>query len=336
MSTKTTFKRIALVTVAALGFGVLSSVSPARADGLMELPSSITAGTPESHRSGTMSYTPLVINLPSTVGTGDTFVVAVSLLSAPATSTYASVTANPTQSAYTPAANTSAKLTIAKATSGSGSYGTLWTPVYSSSGSLTAVATYVVNASDSVGQATLLVGFNPDVSGSYTFLASTPNALGDVTTNVTSSTTSGYYTASASDTTTSWSVTTKGSATSVAITAVTTGAASGSAEYGALYKLTLSDGTNSTLLSSTETLTLTSSDSSVTFSTPAGAAQGGTAIYPVGRDTTGWSGGAFYFRVDNSSITSETVTITATGSGTLASTISNSAAAHSQLYLLLQ
>ena len=31
MSTKTTFKRIALVTVAALGFGVLTSVAPATA-----------------------------------------------------------------------------------------------------------------------------------------------------------------------------------------------------------------------------------------------------------------------------------------------------------------
>ena len=31
MSTKTTFKRIALVTVAALGFGVLTSVAPASA-----------------------------------------------------------------------------------------------------------------------------------------------------------------------------------------------------------------------------------------------------------------------------------------------------------------
>ena len=33
MSTKTTFKRIALVTVAALGFGVLTSVAPASAAG---------------------------------------------------------------------------------------------------------------------------------------------------------------------------------------------------------------------------------------------------------------------------------------------------------------
>jgi hypothetical protein len=33
MSTKTTFKRIALVAVASLGFGVLTSVAPASATG---------------------------------------------------------------------------------------------------------------------------------------------------------------------------------------------------------------------------------------------------------------------------------------------------------------
>ncbi|NCV83045.1 MAG: hypothetical protein EBW28_07485, partial [Actinobacteria bacterium] len=99
MSTKTTFKRIALVTVAALGFGVLTSVAPASATGPMELATSIAAGTSESHRSGTMSYTPIVINLPSTAASGDTVVVGVSLLSCPATSTLCSVSANPTQSA---------------------------------------------------------------------------------------------------------------------------------------------------------------------------------------------------------------------------------------------
>jgi hypothetical protein len=184
---------------------------------------------------------------------------------------------------------------------------------------------YTVNASDSVGQVTLRVGFNPDVAGTYTFLASTPNALGDVTTNVIAgSTTSGYYTASASDTSTSWSVTTKSTATSVALAAVTTGAASGSAEFGTIHKLTLSDGTSSTLLGSTETVTLSSTDSSVKFAMAHEAVANGAASMVVTRDTLGWYNGAFYFRVDNSATTSESVTITATGSGTLSSSISSS------------
>ncbi len=47
MSTKTTFKRIALVAVAALGFGVLTSVAPASAAGNVELATSIAVGTAE-------------------------------------------------------------------------------------------------------------------------------------------------------------------------------------------------------------------------------------------------------------------------------------------------
>ena len=43
MSTKTTFKRVALVAVAALGFGVLTSVSPANAADVT--PTALTVGT---------------------------------------------------------------------------------------------------------------------------------------------------------------------------------------------------------------------------------------------------------------------------------------------------
>ena len=50
MSTKTTFKRIALVTVAALGFGVLTSVAPASATGPQEIVSSIAVGTVPTFR----------------------------------------------------------------------------------------------------------------------------------------------------------------------------------------------------------------------------------------------------------------------------------------------
>jgi hypothetical protein len=45
MSTKTTFKRIALVTVAALGFGLLTSVSPASADDVEATTAKVTAVT---------------------------------------------------------------------------------------------------------------------------------------------------------------------------------------------------------------------------------------------------------------------------------------------------
>jgi trimeric autotransporter adhesin len=324
MSTKTTFKRIALVAVAALGFGVLTSVSPARADGPMELATSIAAGTSESHRGGVFAYTPIVINLPSTAAAGDTVVVGVALLTAPATSTLASVSANPTQSAYVGATNASAaNLDILAGTSGSGSFGAISAAVYSTSGSATATAMYTINAADSAGQITLRVGFKPDVSGSYTFLVSTPNAIADVTGSPAGGG-AAYYSASSADTSTAFSIATTGTATGFTLAAVTTGAPSGTGQFGQLFKLTPTIGATNTLLGSTETITLSTGDSSVTFAAaPHDTVASGTATLVVSRGTAGWSGGSFFFRVDNSSATSESVSITATGSGTLSSAVTS-------------
>jgi hypothetical protein len=325
MSTKTTFKRIALVTVAALGFGVLSSVSPARADGPMELATSIAVGTSESHRGGVFAYTPIVLNLPSTAAAGDTVVLGVALLSAPATSTLASVSANPTQSAYTGATNASAaSLDVLAGSSGSGSFGAVSAAVYSTSGSATATAMYTINAADSAGQITLRVGFKPDVSGTYTFLVSTPNAISDVTGSPAAGG-AAYYTAASADTSTSYSITTTGTATGFTLAAVTSGAPSGTGEFGQIFKLTPTIGTTNTLLGSTETITLTTGDTSVTFAAaPHDTVASGTATLVVSRGSAGWSGGSFYFRVDNSAAASESVTITATGSGTLSSSVTSS------------
>jgi trimeric autotransporter adhesin len=86
MSTKTTFKRIALVTVAALGFGVMSTVAPASAavamdtltvaDGTGSVGDSVTA----TSATATLSF------LPSAVST-DSMTVTASLVSGPAANT---------------------------------------------------------------------------------------------------------------------------------------------------------------------------------------------------------------------------------------------------------
>jgi hypothetical protein len=57
MSTKTTFKRIALVAVAALGFGVLSSVAPASAADIA--PTAVTVGTVPTAAVGVLHKTPV-------------------------------------------------------------------------------------------------------------------------------------------------------------------------------------------------------------------------------------------------------------------------------------
>jgi hypothetical protein len=268
MSTKTTFKRVALVVVATLGFGVLTSVAPASAAGNQELATSIAVGTVGTYRSGTFSTTPIVINMPSSAADTDTVVVSVRLTSCPTTSTYCSVSANPTQSAYNGVANNSTNhLTWAMPSSGSGSNGTAnfnSTQNWSTSGNATATAQYVIGTLDSPGQITLNVSFKPDVSGTYTFLVSTPNALADTLAVPAANT--NYYSATANDTSVSFSVTTKSAATAATLAAVTSGGASGSSEYGNIYKLTLQDSAGAaTLLGSNETITLSSSDSSVTF-----------------------------------------------------------------------
>ena len=82
MSTKTTFKRIALVTVAALGFGVLSSVAPASAAVAMDT-LAVTDGTGSVGDSVTAtSASATVTFLPS--ATADSVTVVASLVSAPA------------------------------------------------------------------------------------------------------------------------------------------------------------------------------------------------------------------------------------------------------------
>jgi len=222
MSTKTTFKRVALVTVAALGFGMLSVVPSGAADN-MELATSIAVGTVPTHRAGVTSNTPIVINLPSTAASGDTIVVGVSLLSCPATSVYCAVGVNPTNNtAFTPTANTTSRLDIVKASSGSGSYGSIFTDsAFSQSGTLTATQQYSIGADDSAGQVTLRIKFTPDVSGTYTFLVSTPNAVADVTALPTTGVTSSYYDASTVDTSAAFGVTTGATATAITLSAVT-------------------------------------------------------------------------------------------------------------------
>jgi len=86
MSTKTTFKRIALVTVAALGFGVMSTVAPASAAVAMDT-LTVTDGTGSVGDTVTAtSATATIAFLPSDAA-GDSVTVTASLVSAPAGNT---------------------------------------------------------------------------------------------------------------------------------------------------------------------------------------------------------------------------------------------------------
>ena len=63
MSTKTTFKRVALVAVAALGLGVVTSVAPASAAAAIT-PTAVTIGTVPTLAPGVTSLIPVTVTIP--------------------------------------------------------------------------------------------------------------------------------------------------------------------------------------------------------------------------------------------------------------------------------
>jgi len=73
MSTKTTFKRIALVAVAALGLGVLTSVAPANAAAVgsdaTATVTAITGGTASAVRAGQVVHVPVTVTASHTAST---------------------------------------------------------------------------------------------------------------------------------------------------------------------------------------------------------------------------------------------------------------------------
>ena len=87
MSTKTTFKRVALVAVASLGFGVLTSVAPTSATANLT-PTAVSAGTASVHRPGITGSTTITVTHPGTLADTDTYVVSARVTSAPATSKF--------------------------------------------------------------------------------------------------------------------------------------------------------------------------------------------------------------------------------------------------------
>jgi len=86
MSTKTNFKRIALVAVAALGMGVLSSV-PAKATLLVQPTLSVTAGTATAAKADSTTTGALTVSFNSDNGAVDSVVLTSSNLTRPALAT---------------------------------------------------------------------------------------------------------------------------------------------------------------------------------------------------------------------------------------------------------
>jgi trimeric autotransporter adhesin len=325
MSTKTTFKRIALVAVAALGLGVVSSVAPATA--VERTPSIISVASDGALRAGVAGSITATFTLPAGYAIGDSIIVGARVTSAPATSFATSKAAVPGTAAISSTAATSGTFGWAQASSGSGSYASgdaINNAAYNSVGTAadgtsnwTAAGDYVSATGDSTATQSLTLNFTPDASGSYTILfyvgstAGAYNTAGEL-----QALTNAQIAANLITTTATFA--TGSTPTTAAITALQGTTITG-ATGAALYKLTLTDAAGAVAsLGDGESITLASTTSTVSFLNSANSGAQGALV------SSDFSGGVAYFTVRNSA--TGTATFTATGSGLLSSSVTASGA----------
>jgi len=286
MSTKTTFKRVALVAVAALGLGVLTSVAPANATANKAV-SSLTAGTMPAVRPGVVANLPVTAVFAASAATTDTITVTAKVISAPTGSVLyqTSSTAN----------SAGALLNITEDSTAFGDGTASFTYFTNSSGLTDAQVTENLVVSGTVGTTTgaFRVSLNADLAGTYQILVS-GNAA----------------TWTAGNPSTILTVTTTGAPASMSISSlgkVVEGAASG---YGANLAITLKDAAGATtILGANEAINVTTSNSTATslsVSTLASPSSSGTYTVIVEDGTIAADG---------------TAVITFTGSGTLPATL---------------
>jgi hypothetical protein len=287
MSTKTTFKRVALVAVASLGFGVLTSVAPASAAGNDDV-TAISAGTSGPARVGVTSGT---TNIKVTVPANTTSLTAsAQITSAPATSAAAGLIFSAAASAA--AVSPTYEAITTKTASA------LAQPVND-----TAAVAHAAFTASAGASTNLTLQLKADVAGTYQILVTVG---GDTATGF-----------SAGKLSTVYSVTTTGAPTSITATAVA-GAVVDGGTKGQLWAVTLKDANgNATILGLNEAIGISESDTTVKI-VGAGDTSSSTAITTLGSDVAG----TYYFRaVDGGTIADGATVVTLTGSGLLPATL---------------
>jgi hypothetical protein len=330
MSTKTTFKRVALVTVAALGFGMLTGVATANAATV----SSITVGTIPTARVGESVTIPITINLSGAGTANETSVVAAKVSSAPSTAGGQTATSvlgatsnnsvtNPifylgTSAAGTvpsSLANTATKSSLDLADnagvvggflSGTTTAGDI--AAGTTTGSVAASALTVVHTAASTVTAYLTV--RPDVAGTYSVLVSVTN--GDGVTRPSYSYEAGVGIS------TLVTFTTGGAPTTLTLTNIS-GTTNTSGAYGALVRVNLNGP-----LTGDEAVAVTTSSGNIAGATVSGGVF--TSVQPTASTTArltkaNFINGVAFVNVDVAA--AATATVTATGTGTLAAITAN-------------
>jgi len=338
MSTKTTFKRIALGTVAALGFGMLSVVVAPSANAATSL-TSISVGTVSGVRAGGTVTIPVTVNWSATAAS-DTITVAAKATSAPtsgglanAASDFASLSASSDQTAAgTPrlyfgtaggalTSSTDENGTAAGAVAAASAMGQA-----AASGAIDAAAAggipaaadfYTVVASTETSY-TFYLTVKPDLVGTYTFLVS-------------ASTTAGNASYVAGDLSTTVTLTTTGAPTTATFTNIGgSSATNATGANGALYKVTFKDAAGvATTLTGDEAFTVSASAGFVAkatvsngiFDTTPPTSSTGTSVSFAAADLYN---GVGFFNAKYATAAS-TVVLTGTGTGTLSSSVTATA-----------
>jgi len=299
MSTKTTFKRVALVAVAALGFGVLTSVAPASA--AERTPTSITLGTGSPARAGQVTSVSVGASFATALADNDTMTVAAKVLSAPTGSltktATAGVLANTIVGNGTTTNQTGVLVFNGGVTAASTSDSVLNTNATAavagiSSVAVSAVVTRNSTSTTSTAWSGLSLKFTPDVAGTYTILVSAGNTT--------------FTTGNASAV---WTITTGGAPTKITVTQlggqVVTGGTNGVA---IAVDLTDANG-NATVLAADEGIAISTTDTTVTL---------GNATFGPGQDTAG----TYYTKaIANGTVAAGSAVITFKGNGLISPTV---------------
>jgi trimeric autotransporter adhesin len=300
MSTKTTFKRVALVAVAALGFGMLSVV-PSTATA--RTAASIVVGDIPASRVGQSAYVPVKVYLPSGTVAADTITINAEITAAPimggaanAASAFlggSDVSTNDSGASLA-LTDTSSAATFENTTEVHGQMNSTRSSgvTTSSTGVFASKApSYIIQAADiSAGYIGFNVRVTPDVAGSYSVLVST-NAG-----------TTGSYTAG--DANASFTLTTGGAPTGVTLTTVGGSSLNTAMTSGVAVAVSLVGGT----LSGIESINLTTSGSGTISKDRSSYAT--TAALTA----TDFTNGKKIVWLKSPATASETISLTATGS----------------------
>ena len=333
MSTKTTFKRVALVAVAALGFGTLTLVPVANAASPI---SSVSVGTIPAARPGGTIVVPVTVNF-SSVTSGETLTVAVKSTASPTLNGAKSTFANSVNYQENDADTVLTFSTSAGASLGAGSFGAAsqggvtddvayagaFCPGVTTAGDLavdTADCVVAAAIQDSLGSETsytYYVRVKPDLAGTYSFIVSASAGAALVGDNLS------YVTG---DSSAVFSVTTQG-APATAVLSNIGGTTSASGTYGALVKVTLKDAAGvATALSGDEAVALSVSSGYISKSTVSSG--NFTSVNPTTGALTSVSLGAADFvngmafvNVKDTATAGVTVVVTASAAGSMATAV---------------